>query len=58
MWDETNAVKKDGTIRRDTSFPADPTELVLSGPLFSVANPYIRHQRQSATPTVPTIALI
>ena len=23
MWDETNAVKKDGTIRRETSFPAD-----------------------------------
>jgi hypothetical protein len=39
MWDETNAVKKDGTIRRDTSFPDDPTELILSGPLFNVANP-------------------
>ncbi len=39
MWDETNAVKKEGTIRRDTSFPTDPTELILSGPLFNVANP-------------------
>ena len=39
MWDETNAVKKDGTIRRNTSFPADSSELILSGPLFNVANP-------------------
>jgi hypothetical protein len=39
MWDETNAVKKDGTIRRDTSFPANPTELILSVPLFNVVNP-------------------
>jgi hypothetical protein len=39
MWDETNAVKKDGTIRRDTSFPPDPTELVLSGPHFQVGKP-------------------
>jgi hypothetical protein len=39
MWDETNAVKKDGTIRRDTSFPPDASELILSGPLFNVGNP-------------------
>jgi hypothetical protein len=39
MWDETNAVKKEGTIRRDTSFPAEPSELIFSGPLFNVANP-------------------
>ena len=38
MWHETNA-QKEGTIRRDTSFPAEPTELILSGPLFNVANP-------------------
>jgi hypothetical protein len=38
MWDETNAVKKDGTIRRDTSFPADPTGLILSGPHFQIGN--------------------
>jgi len=37
-WNETGS-QQDGTIRRDTSFPANPTELVLSGPLFSVANP-------------------
>jgi len=39
MWDETNAIKKDGTIRRETSFVADPAGLILSGPLFNVANP-------------------
>jgi hypothetical protein len=38
MWHETNA-QKDGTIRRDTSFPPEPGELILSGPLFNVANP-------------------
>lgn len=39
MWDETNAIKKDGTIRRDTGFPQDASELVLSGPHFQVGNP-------------------
>jgi len=38
MWHETTA-QKDGTIRRDTSFSDDPTELILSGPLLNVANP-------------------
>jgi hypothetical protein len=38
MWHETNA-QKDGTIRRDTSFPSDPKDLILSGPLLNVANP-------------------
>lgn len=38
MWSETNA-QKDGTIRRETSFPDDPAELVLSGPHFHVGNP-------------------
>ena len=38
MWHETNA-QKDGTIRRDTSFPSDPTELILSGPHFQIGNP-------------------
>jgi methylase of polypeptide subunit release factors len=38
MWHETNA-QKDGTIRRDTNFPAEPSDLIISGPLFNVANP-------------------
>jgi hypothetical protein len=45
MWDETNAVKKDGTIRRDTSFPAVPTDLVLSGPHFYVGSPLYKTPR-------------
>ena len=45
MWDETNAVKKDGTIRRETSFPPDVSELILSGPLFNVANPLFQTPR-------------
>ncbi len=39
MWDETNAVKVDHTIRRDTSFPSSPQQLILSGPHFFVGNP-------------------
>jgi hypothetical protein len=42
MWDETNAIKKDGTIRRETSFPNDPTDLVLSGPHFHVGHPFYK----------------
>jgi hypothetical protein len=49
MWDETNAVKKDGTIRRDTSFPADPTEVVLSGPHFYVGSPLYKTPRAICT---------
>ncbi|MGB3494953.1 MAG: hypothetical protein WBA57_19640 [Elainellaceae cyanobacterium] len=39
MFDETNAVKKDHTIRRDTQFAEDTETLILSGPHFFVANP-------------------
>ncbi|MFM8275811.1 MAG: hypothetical protein ACKN89_02270, partial [Cyanobium sp.] len=49
MWDETNAVKKDGTIRRDTSFPVDPTNLVLSGPHFYVGSPLYKTPRTVCT---------
>lgn len=38
MWHETNA-QKDGTIKRETRFPSDPSELILSGPHFYVGNP-------------------
>jgi hypothetical protein len=38
MWHETNA-QKDGTIRRETRFPVDGSELVLSGPHFFVGKP-------------------
>jgi hypothetical protein len=48
MWHETNA-QKDGTIRRDTSFPADPTELILSGPHFYVGSPLYKTPRTICT---------
>jgi hypothetical protein len=48
MWHETNA-QKDGTIRRDTSFPSDPTELVLSGPHFYVGRPFNKTPRTGCT---------
>jgi hypothetical protein len=49
MWDETNAVKKDGTIRRDTGFPADAAGLVLSGPHFYVGTPIYKTPRAICT---------
>ena len=45
MWHETNA-QKDHTIRRETSFPAEPRELILSGPHFFVGKPLHRTPRQ------------
>ncbi|MDO9528363.1 MAG: hypothetical protein Q7J27_04295 [Syntrophales bacterium] len=40
IWDETNAVKKDGTIRRETRFPDSAGDWILSGPHFYVGNPF------------------
>ena len=48
MWHETNA-QKDGTIRRKTHFPANPHELILSGPHFFVANPLYKTPREICT---------
>ena len=48
MWHETSA-QKDGTIRRETSFPSDPTELVLSGPHFYVGRPFNKTPRANCT---------
>lgn len=49
MWDETRGVKKYGTIRRDTGFPTDPRELVLSGPHFFVGTPLYKTPRVVCT---------
>lgn len=46
MWDETNAVKKDHTIRRTTRFPTEATELVVSGPHFMIAKPFHQTPRE------------
>ena len=46
MWDETNAVKKDSTIRRQTRFPINHDELILTGPHFYVGRPLNKTTRQ------------
>jgi hypothetical protein len=45
MWHETNQ-QKDGTIKRETSFPKDAGQWVLSGPHFSVGNPLYQTPRE------------
>lgn len=49
MWDETNAVKKDHTIRRETRFPDSPSEWILSGPHFYVGTPFNKTPRRVCT---------
>jgi len=49
MWHETNAVKKDHTIRRETKFPNSPEELILSGPHFFVGTPLNKTPREVCT---------
>src|SRR5690554_847509 len=44
MWHETNA-QQDGTIRRETRFPANPEQWILSGPHFFVGNPFYNTPR-------------
>jgi hypothetical protein len=41
MWDETNA-QKDGTIDRETQFPKDDGQWILSGPHFFVGTPFYK----------------
>ena len=45
MFDETYA-QRDGIIRRETSFPADASQWVLSGPHFFVGNPLYNTPRE------------
>lgn len=45
MFDETYA-QRDGTIRRETRFPKDTGEWVLSGPHFYVGNPFYNTPRR------------
>ena len=49
MWDETNAVKKTHTIRRQTCFPQDTSQWILSGPHFFVGNPLNKTPRAKCT---------
>lgn len=46
MWDETNAVKKTHTIQRNTCFPEDSSQWILSGPHFFVGNPFYKTPRR------------
>jgi hypothetical protein len=47
-WNETTS-QKDGTIRRETRFPSDAGEWVLSGPHFHVGNPLNKTPRRVCT---------
>ena len=48
MWHETNA-QKDHTIRRQTCFPMDASQWILSGPHFFVGNPFYKTPRAKCT---------
>ncbi len=43
-WNETGA-QKDGTIRRQTQFVAEPAQFIYSGPHFFVGNPFAKTPR-------------
>jgi hypothetical protein len=45
MWHETNR-QTDGTIRRETKFPKDAHEWIVSGPHFYVGNPLNKTPRE------------
>ena len=47
-WHETMS-QREGTIRRETRFPIDPAEMVVSGPHFSVGNPLNKTPRERCT---------
>ena len=44
-WHETMS-QRNGTIRRDTSFPIKPREMVVSGPHFWIGNPFSKTPRE------------
>ena len=48
MWHETNA-QNDGTIQRETRFPEQPEQWVLSGPHFYVGAPFYKTPRAICT---------
>ncbi|UZD64632.1 hypothetical protein [Marinobacter sp. AN1] len=48
MFDETYA-QRDGTIKRDTQFPENPEQWILSGPHFFVGSPLYKTPRAVCT---------
>jgi hypothetical protein len=49
MFDETNAVKKDGTIKRQTQFPDLADQWIISGPHFFTGTPLYKSPRRICT---------
>ncbi len=49
MFDETNAVKKEGTIKRLTLFPDLADEWIISGPHFYTGTPFYKTPRRICT---------
>jgi len=47
MFDETNAVKKDGTIKRQTQFSYTTEQWIVSGPHFYVGTPFYKTPRKA-----------
>ncbi len=47
-WNETTS-QADGTIKRETAFPRNADQLILSGPHFFVANPLYKTPREVCT---------
>ena len=47
-WHESNS-QRDGTIRRETHFPTERAEVILSGPHFFVGNPLNKTPRRLCT---------
>ena len=47
-WDET-AAQRDGTIRRETTFPSILANMVISGPHFFISNPLSKTPRERCT---------
>ncbi|BBU04393.1 MULTISPECIES: class I SAM-dependent DNA methyltransferase [Aeromonas] len=48
MWHETNQ-QKDGTIERQTQFPENTSQWILSGPHFFVGTPFYKTPRANCT---------
>tara|TARA_B100001179_G_C18604658_1_gene413375 strand:+ start:3389 stop:8350 length:4962 start_codon:yes stop_codon:yes gene_type:complete len=48
MWHETNA-QSDYTILRETKFPEEATQWIISGPHFHVGNPFYKTPRRICT---------
>jgi hypothetical protein len=46
MWSETNAIKIEKSMRKNTGFPESSEKLILSGPHFMTATPFYQTPRR------------